>query len=213
VSPCTASNSELADCAFIPILTIHVIPQPILETMVNKANDIYNRWADGQEVQTVLQHVVDEPDASACPVTASGRSGAASFVAPAQLENQHQGTHDPFAYTHHSLAQCIAEVHQRAKALHPQRKPCNCSVKVDPPCPPSHFWAPPPNIPHTSPVLPDLYSVVFQRGVLPPNGPTPSSSQPHSPLSPTSKLAVVDTINFELGALNSSTDQSWLSFF
>jgi hypothetical protein len=187
-----------------------VISQPILETMVNKANNIYNRWADGQEVQTVLQHVVDEPDADASPIITSGRSGAASFT---QLENQHQGTQDPFAYTHHSLAQCIAEVHQRAKTLYPKRKPCKCSVTVDPPCPPSHFWAPPPNIPHTSPVLPDLYTVAFQGGVLPSSGPTPTSTQPHTPLSLTSKLAVVDTINFELGALSSNTDQSWMSFF
>jgi hypothetical protein len=105
------------------------------------------------------------------------------------------------------------EVHQRAKALYPQRKPCKCSVTVSPPCPPSHFWAPPPNIPRTSPVLPDLYSAAFHKGVLPLNGPPPPSPQPQSPLSPTSRLAVVDTLNFELGALNSNSDQGWMSFF
>ena len=29
----------------------------------------------------------------------------------------------------------------------------------------------------------------------------------------TSKMAIVDTINFELGALNSNNDQSWMAFF
>lgn len=32
-------------------------------------------------------------------------------------------------------------------------------------------------------------------------------------LSSTSKMAIVDTINFELGALNSTNDQSWMAFF
>jgi len=32
-------------------------------------------------------------------------------------------------------------------------------------------------------------------------------------LSSTSKMAIVDTINFELGALNSNNDQSWMAFF
>jgi len=185
--------------------------QPILETMVNKANDIYNRWENGQEIQTVLQHVVsDEADVGVSQISSSARG----FVAPTQLETQHQQeANDSFAYTHRSLAQCIVEVHQRAKALYPQRKPCKCSGSVTPSCPPSHFWAPPPNIPQTAPVLPDLYSVVAQRGVLPLNGPMLPPPQPQTPLSPASRLAVVDTLNFELGALNSSTDQTWMSFF
>ena len=210
MSPSTASDSELAsDCLYSDVQNMMVF-QPILETMVNKANIIYNRWENGQEIQTVLQHVVsDEPDAGASPVSLSARG----FVSPTQPESQHQQeTSDPFAYTHHSLAQCIVEVHQRANALHPQRKPCKCALSVSPPCPPSHFWAPPPNVPQTAPVLPDLYSVVAQRDVLSLDGAT-LPSQPQTPLSPASRLAVVDTINFELGALNSSTDQTWMSFF
>jgi hypothetical protein len=175
--------------------------------MIDKANNIYNRWADGQEIQTVLQHVVaDDHELAHSPSTVALPSNEyiqQGFVSPTPPP-----TTDSFAHTHRSLSQCIVEVHQRAKALFPQRKPCKCSVTVAVACPPSHFWSPPPNLPHTSPVLPDLYSSSFQRGVLPANGP----SLP-SPLSPTSKLAVVDTINFELGALNSSSDQSWMSFF
>ena len=34
--------------------------QPVLETMIDKANHIYNRWSDGQELPTiVLKHVTD----------------------------------------------------------------------------------------------------------------------------------------------------------
>jgi len=205
-----ASNSKLiSDC--VCCSTPDTL-QPILETMVNKTNDIYNRWAEGQEVQTVLRHVVSDEEAGVCSGT--------GFVGPSQLgtqpQHQDQLSHDPFAYTHRSLAQCIVEVHQRAEALYPRRKPCSCSLNtVNPPCPPSHFWAPPPNMPQTSPVLPELYSaVVLQRNGLPHNGLAPlPGPQPQSPLSPASKLAVVDTLNFELGALNSSTDQSWMSFF
>ena len=168
--------------------------------MVNKANNIYNRWADGQEVQTVLQHVVNddlhEPDAVAL---------AAGFAPQPQT--------DSFAFTHRSLLQCIVEVHQRAKALYPQRKACKCSITVTAPCPPSHFWAPPPNIPQTAPVLPDLYSGMMQRGGVLQSYGNAVGVPPEAPLSPASKLAVVDTLNFELGALNSSSDQNWMSFF
>jgi len=47
----------------------------------------------------------------------------------------------------------------------------------------------------------------------------PAAIQPSWPpstlmtLSPTSKMAIVDTMNFELGALNSNGDQSWMAFF
>ncbi|KAF9465747.1 hypothetical protein BDZ94DRAFT_1159388 [Collybia nuda] len=180
---------------------------PILETMVDKANNIYNRWVDGQEIQTVLQHVVNdyhETDRH-LPIT----SAAGEFTEQGFTSSNPVHTTDSFTYTHWSLAQCIVEVHQRAKTLFPQRKPCQCSVAVTVPCPPSHFWSPPPTIQQASPVLPDLYSGSFQvGGVLPSTGPAIPS-----PLSPTSKMALVDTINFELGALNSSGDQNWMAFF
>lgn len=178
--------------------------------MVTKANDIYNRWSDGQEVQTVLQHVVSDEEMGLSPVSSTRGK---FLVGSSQPDTQHDLVQDPFMYTHHSLAQCIVEVHQRAKTLYPQRKPCSCSTSVSPPCPPSHFWAPPPNITQMTPVLPDLYSAVYQGGALRRNGSTSPISQPRTPLSPASRLAVVDTINFELGALNSNTDQSWMSFF
>lgn len=108
---------------------------PLLETMVNKANDIYTRWSDGQEVQTVLQHVVDTPDATA---DAPGVSGIRSTVhpSPQRSDSPTQSTSpspnpsdDPFMYTHRSLAQCIVEVHARARALYPNRKPCSCASR------------------------------------------------------------------------------------
>ena len=34
--------------------------QPVLKTMIDKANHIYNRWSDGQELPTiVLKHVTN----------------------------------------------------------------------------------------------------------------------------------------------------------
>lgn len=52
---------------------------------------------------------------------------------------------------------------------------------------------------------------IYSNVVLPTNGPPiPPLSMT---LSPTSKMAVVDTINFELGALNSSSEQTFMLFF
>ncbi|KAJ3507046.1 hypothetical protein NLJ89_g6526 [Agrocybe chaxingu] len=52
---------------------------------------------------------------------------------------------------------------------------------------------------------------IYSSTVLPQDGPAIPS--PPLTLSPTSKMAVVDTLNFELGALNSSSDQNWMAFF
>jgi len=51
---------------------------------------------------------------------------------------------------------------------------------------------------------------IYSSTVLPGDGPP---IPPPLTISPTSKMAVVDTINFELGALNSSSDQNWMAFF
>ncbi|KNZ82068.1 hypothetical protein J132_08251 [Termitomyces sp. J132] len=176
---------------------------PILESMVKKANDIYNRWAEGQEVQTVLQHVV--PSDPAAHEMDHGHLSPVinnTYVSPSPPPPA-----DPFSRTHRSLAQCIVEVHQRARQMFPQRKPCSCSSRTAVQCPPSHFWAPPPNVPQASPVLPDLHHYhQFENQVLPP---PPMDSRPE----PGSKMAgVVETLNFELGAL-SAGEQSWMSFF
>lgn len=83
--------------------------------MVDKANDIYNRWANGQELPTiVLRHITDETSSDLGDDQDSDRR---SPPTPS----------DPFLYTHQSLAQCIAEVHQIAKTMFPMRKPCSCS--------------------------------------------------------------------------------------
>jgi hypothetical protein len=251
----------------------------VLETMIDKANFIYNRWSDGQDVPTiVLRHITDDgsadyensPPASYGTLQNSGSAygqqqqtmygGQQVLQQPSQ---QHPPPTDSFGRTHRSLAQCVVEAHQRAKALYPLRKPCQCANKVAP-CPPSHSWMPPPKVgSQLSPVLPPElpgsnafarasptptgfgtsnghgvmsdgaprgYSPatmgspsspythahnhsegIYSNVVLPSNGPPiPAASMT---LSPTSKMAVVDTINFELGALNSSSDQNWMSFF
>lgn len=150
-----------------------------------KANDIYTRWSNGHEIPTVvLRHTDDYPDTQGVAL---------------------QPTTDSFQNAHRSLSQCISEVHDRAKLILPLRKPCQCSARAASACPPSHSWAPPPKLSPTVPVLPELYLSTLARGVVATGG--------SAPISPTSKFAVVDTLNFELGAINPSTDQSWMAWF
>ncbi|KAF9561088.1 hypothetical protein CPC08DRAFT_689382 [Agrocybe pediades] len=234
---------------------------PVLETMIDKARYIFDRWSNGQELPTiVLRHTTDSENYYDDPN--NGLNPQNHF--PQQTTQQQS---DSFVRSHRSLSQCIVEVHQRAKALFPLRKPCQCSAKVSQNCPPSHSWSPVPNIPsQTSPVLPpDLpfsmngsgmqnapgtyspdisanqslaphgsrgYSPavngshnmahgnqpssgegIYSSTVLPVDGPAIPS--PPVTLSPTSKMAVVDTLNFELGALQSNNDQnlSFMAFF
>lgn len=159
--------------------------------MINKAIDIFARWASGQQMPTiVLRHHdddIDRHDTTSPPPTS-----------------------DAFKNCHRSLVQCIAEVHDRAKFLFPMRKPCNCSTRNSPPpdCPPSHSWAPPPKLAPSPPVLPEIYLSTLSRGVTASSG---TGAVP--PLSPTSKFAMVDTLNFELGDLSPGTDQSWMAWF
>jgi hypothetical protein len=157
--------------------------QPLLERMIGKANDIYTRWSNGQEVPTIILRHNDDYGDEGTPVP----------------------TLNPFEDCHRSLTQCIVECHDRAKYLFPQRKPCQCNVKsTSTICPPSHSWAPPPNLEVSTPVLPELYTMQLAKGIQ-------ESQLP--PLSPTSKYSV-DTINFEVGALNpGSADQSWMAWF
>jgi len=232
--------------------------------MIDKTNDIYNRWSNGQDLPTiVLRHTTDE-SSDHWPMNGAYANGNNQEVKHNGQQNQYydgqqpqtqaQTQSDSFMRSHRSLAQCIGEVHQRAQALFPLRKPCQCSSKVAQSCPPSHSWSPPPNIPsQSSPVLPPstmpfsrmppspsafsggigigdtngtprtyspvtnghqwqgIYNMgegIYSNTVLPLDGPPIPP-----PLSPSSKMAVVDTINFELGALNSNTDQNWMAFF
>ncbi|KAG6889813.1 hypothetical protein C0992_003928 [Termitomyces sp. T32_za158] len=177
---------------------------PILESMVNKANDIYNRWVEGQEVQTVLQHLVPT-DPAALDMDPSSHGHLSPIVHNTYVSPSPPPSADPFSRTHRSLAQCIVEVHERARQMFPQRKPCSCTARAAA-CPPSHFWAPPPVVPQATPVLPDLHNYKYENVMLPP---PPPDSRPE----PGSKMAgVVETLNFELGAL-SAGEQSWMSFF
>uniref|UniRef100_A0A8H7XP52 Xylanolytic transcriptional activator regulatory domain-containing protein n=1 Tax=Psilocybe cubensis TaxID=181762 RepID=A0A8H7XP52_PSICU len=246
---------------------------PMLEKMIDKARYIFDQWSTGQELPTiVLRHITD--DTTDHPDSANGMqnhngtielSHANKYARPNQYApaTVSQPQSDSFVKSHQSLTQCIVEVHQRAKALFPLRKPCQCSVNTQS-CPPSHSWSPVPNIgSQTSPVLPpetvpitvntprlspapgpfsasltsklDMSPPGFpaQRQPIsrhhvhyPPQGtgeglysstvlPSGGPSIPPIPmtLSPTSKMAVVDTLNFELGALQSSSDQNWMAFF
>lgn len=161
--------------------------QPILETMVDKANDIYFRWSNGQELPTIVLRHITEDGTSYAPGDEPDSERRSPSVPP----------EDPFLFTHQSLAQCIGEVHQIARNMFPLRKPCNCSSRaaqpsntngangvgkqsapaynarsspshaaatmVQPECPPSHEWSPPPIVNGTSPVLPDAPPVGYMR--------------------------------------------------
>ena len=209
--------------------------------MIEKANDVFNRWSTGQPIPTmILRHTLED------------------------RQRSYDQPRDPFAPAHSSLAQCIAEVHERAKIHFPLRKPCQCSASVAN-CPPSHSWAPPPVLPNHHPVLPPEAPVLhssngtyrhshsngeydhrhgggyspgrrdpdspsnhhnsssmpstwgqglYGRNVLPNDSPALPLPPPiSSTLSPASKMAVVDTLNFDLGAINSSSEQNWMAFF
>jgi hypothetical protein len=246
---------------------------PVLETMIDKANYIFNCWSTGQELPTVvLRHITDDNSFDSEPSSGmQGGGGSIELTSVMQYSQQspyvqhQQLTHpqsDSFGRSHRSLAQCIVEVHQRAKALFPLRKPCQCSAKVSQSCPPSHSWTPVPNITsQTSPVLPDIPFTIDRprmspapggySALVPPNMGMNTASRAYSPatngsqhavygmqnsmgegiysntvlpidgpaippplmLSPSSKMAVVDTINFELGALQSNSDQALMAFF
>jgi hypothetical protein len=181
--------------------------------MVEKANHIYARWSSGQDVSSlVLRHSTD--DANDQDSNKRRTHSATDYVKVFMSE---QPTPDSFAQAHPSLSQCITEVHQRALSLFPLRKPCQCSARATAPCPPSHSWSPLPEVKAPSPVLPDLYTANFAYGVLCSGTPkiSRSSSPLHTPaIIPASRMAVVDTLNFDFGALNPSwNDQSWMAWF
>jgi len=181
----------------------------ILESMVNKAIDIYVRWANDQdEPNLALRHADDvrEPPQR----TRSALDYAKAFMSGSK-------TPDSFANAHPSLSQCIAEVHQRALKLFPLRKQCQCSTRSGPSepstsslpfTPPSTQGTPPQHAPPLAPVLPDLYQGDFRikAAIVSPN--------PPSLPSPKSRMDVVGTLNFDFGAINSSwKDPSWMAWF
>ncbi|KAF9473435.1 hypothetical protein BDN70DRAFT_885835 [Pholiota conissans] len=241
---------------------------PVLETMIDKANHIYTSWSEGQEVPTiVLKHITEDPYSENDGNSTNGQGNGYQQQQYVQQQHQlkkRQSNSDIFVRSHRSLTQCIVEAHQRAKAIFPLRKPCQCSNQASQNCPPSHSWSPPPLIgsqSQTSPVLPPelppsamhfprmspgpagftatgspapmmnreyspasnsapspgyvaqqhSFEGIYTHQVLPSDGP-PVPSAGHT-LSQNSKLAVVDTINFEMGALDSKGDQAWMAFF
>ncbi|KAL0961372.1 hypothetical protein HGRIS_006328 [Hohenbuehelia grisea] len=198
---------------------------PILNTMVAKANHIYTRWAEGEEAPLALRHTFADMEQTDSLMGMPGSPQQQYQQHHSQQPQQQQEPEvDSFAHAHRSLSQCIAEVHQRAMILFPTRKPCQCSAKLatrDTPCPPSHSWSPPPKLSAAqamSPVLPDLYSSgTWMYGVLPGDGPgVPGASVGLNAISPSSRMAMVDTLNFDFGALNQSSwsdGQSWMAWF
>jgi hypothetical protein len=175
----------------------------MLETMVDKANHIYLRWAAGQDDDSlVLRHRTDQsPEAEG--VYVHRPNNAKAYAETFMSEQQPK---DSFACAHPNLAQCITEVHQRALTLFPLRKPCQCSARV------------PTSVPQhkikllSSPVLPELFTERIAYGILQTAGPT--VGPPKTVILSESRMAVVDTLNFDFGALDPSwNDQSWMAWF
>lgn len=165
---------------------------PVLETMVEKAHTIYSRWADGQSSNFVLKQ---HEEGGNEPVKTK-EDYAKAFMKP-------QPVKDVFDECHPSLAQCIHEVHQRALALFPLRKPCMCSAHKGPP---DASWNEKPR----SPLLPELY-----RGEV--HGtPIYGLEGGHGAASvnagaQASRIHVVDTLNFDFGVLNQTN--GWMTWF
>lgn len=182
--------------------------------MIDKTNDIYNRWSQGQDVPTVvLKHTMDDYHSE---------FDDGNYQQTSYQQQQQQTRVDSFAYAHRSLAQCIVEVHERARVMFPKRKPCQCSAASATSCPPSHSWSPPPKVSSfTSPVLPGLTSPVLAHAAL--YHPTPGSTTgtivpgdvptAHSPLSPTSRSSLINPLHIEIGAISINNDQGLMSFF
>ena len=151
------------------------------------------------------------------------------------VEQPQPSDSDPFARFHPRLVQCVVEIRQRAKSLLLSR---NASQPTTWGPIPVMSQAQSPYSPVLPPEVPEFARTSYSQngfgdGYIDAGGMSSSSSpsfysntdmmhpgaaafpQQWAPstsmgLSPTSKMAIVDTINFELGALN---DQSWMAFF
>lgn len=201
--------------------------------MIDKANVIYDRWSAGYELPTVVLGPSTSDDG--CDSTNGGTNPGGGLqhldhygisVSQYGVEQQ-QSEPDPFARFHPRLVQYVVEIRQRAKSLllsrNASQPPTWGPPVIHSPCSPVL----PPEVPQfarisysqnglgngndhdgmSSESSPSFYSnTVLHAGAAFPQW-APSTSMA---LSPTSKMAIVDTINFELEALN---DQSWMAFF
>ncbi|KAJ3992327.1 fungal-specific transcription factor domain-containing protein [Lentinula boryana] len=170
---------------------------PMLDIIITKANNIFQRWYHGQDVPTLVLRHEDEHDTFIDELI---RMDPNPFV-PAPSPPP---TDDSFKNAHPLLTQCIAEAHERAKIMFPMRKPCQCSVGNPTSCPPSHSWAPPPPIDRSRPILPILHAEIAN----------PFGFDAAPVIAPiTSQYAGSNSVNFELGALHPNTAQSWMGWF
>ena len=182
--------------------------------MIDKANVIYDRWSAGYELPTVVLG----PGTSdvECGSTNGGTNPGGSLqhmdhygisVSQYGVEQQ-QSEPDPFARFHPRLVQCVVEVRERAKSLLLSR---NASQP--------RTWGPTPVIhapcsPVLPPEVPEFARLSYSQNGLG-NGYNTSTSFYSNAVGfpewrPSTSMGVVDTINFELGALS---DQSWMAFF
>ena len=183
--------------------------------MIDKANVIYDRWSAGYELPTVVlvpSTSDDGYDSSNGGVNTGGSLQHMDHYGTevGQYGVKQQSEPDPFARFHPRLVQCVVEIRERAKSLLLSR---NASQ------PPT--WGPTPVIhspcsPVLPPEVPQFTRLSYSEDGLGDeyNGMGSSSyysntvhaGLAHSQWAP----STVDTINFELGALN---DQSLMAFF
>ncbi|KAJ4493213.1 fungal-specific transcription factor domain-containing protein [Lentinula lateritia] len=170
---------------------------PMLDIIIAKANNIFQRWYHGQDVPTLVLRHEDEHDTFIDQLIKMDSNPFVPAPSPPP-------TDDSFQHAHPLLTQCIAEAHERAKIMFPMRKPCQCSVGNPTTCPPSHSWTPPPHIDLSRPILPYLYAEIAN-----PFGFDAAPAVP--PI--TSHYTGSNSVNFELGALHPNTEQSWMGWF
>ncbi|KAJ3917468.1 fungal-specific transcription factor domain-containing protein [Lentinula edodes] len=170
---------------------------PMLDIIIAKANNIFQRWYHGQDVPTLVLRHEDEHDTFIDQLIKMDSNPFVPAPSPPP-------TDDSFQHAHPLLTQCIAEAHERAKIMFPMRKPCQCSVGNPTTCPPSHSWTPPPHIDLSRPILPYLYAEIAN--------PFGFDAAPATPPI-TSHYTGSNSVNFELGALHPNTEQSWMGWF
>ncbi|KAF8827491.1 hypothetical protein HHX47_DHR4000200 [Lentinula edodes] len=170
---------------------------PMLDIIIAKANNIFQRWYHGQDVPTLVLRHEDEHDTFIDQLIKMDSNPFVPAPSPPP-------TDDSFQHAHPLLTQCIAEAHERAKIMFPMRKPCQCSVGNPTTCPPSHSWTPPPHIDLSRPILPYLYAEIANPFVF-------DAAPAIPPI--TSHYTGSNSVNFELGALHPNTEQSWMGWF
>jgi len=140
--------------------------------MINKANDAYNRWLNGQGVPNFQQGEEFGAAAKAETLSRSTHFSPFEICQPSFPQTQAILVPDPFARAHPSLAQCVHDVQEQAKVPFPNLSQDHCRCHSSPANrndPVWRSWSPPPRV--GSPVLSEVIREIdFSEENSPPHG-------------------------------------------